>query len=91
MLPCQNTCAMYCVGCHKSCGHWRAFQEEQQVQRAAQKRCWEYHTQRFMQTPPKLLRLQAWRPIWKSKKVAWGPRLGGPLSTFLFSVRARWH
>ena len=64
MLPCQNTCTMDCVGCHKSCGLWREFQAEQQEQRSAKKRYLQYHTQRCMETARQLLRLQARRPIW---------------------------
>ena len=29
MLPCQKNCHAYCPGCHKSCPHFRAMQEQQ--------------------------------------------------------------
>ena len=29
MLPCQKGCHAYCPGCHKSCPHFRAMQEQQ--------------------------------------------------------------
>ena len=29
MLPCQKNCHAYCTGCHKSCPHFRAMQEQQ--------------------------------------------------------------
>ena len=46
MLPCQTACTAYCAGCHKTCAHWRRFQEEQQRRREAKKRYLEFHSPR---------------------------------------------
>ena len=43
MLPCQNQCASYCEGCHKTCAWWRAFQEGQRAQRQAKKAYLKYY------------------------------------------------
>lgn len=37
MLPCQSDCRSYQPGCHKTCQHWKAFQEKQRIQRRAKK------------------------------------------------------
>lgn len=64
MLPCQSTCAAFHSGCHKDCPQWRAFQEEQRLQREAKKRYLQYHTTRCAQTARQLISLQARRPSW---------------------------
>ena len=43
MLPCQNQCASYHEGCHKTCAWWRAFQEGQRAQRQAKKAYLKYY------------------------------------------------
>lgn len=37
MLPCQKNCHAYCPGCHKSCPHFRAMQEQQRRDLARKK------------------------------------------------------
>ena len=37
MLPCQKNCHAYCPGCHKSCPHFRAMQEQQRLDLARKK------------------------------------------------------
>ena len=37
MLPCQKNCHSYCQGCHKSCPHFRAMQEQQRRDLARKK------------------------------------------------------
>lgn len=64
MLPCQSGCASYCEGCHKTCAHWRLFQEEQRRQREAKKRYLEFYSPRCVQTARQLLRLRLSRPAW---------------------------
>ena len=64
MLPCQTACAAYCAGCHKTCAHWRRFQEEQQRRREAKKRYLEFHGPRCTQTARQLLNLRLRHPAW---------------------------
>ena len=64
MLPCQSACTAFHSGCHKDCAQWRAFQEEQRLQREAKKRYLQYHTVRCAQTARQLIGLQARRPAW---------------------------
>ena len=45
MLPCQNQCASYHEGCHKTCAYWSAFQEHQKAQRQAKKAYLKYYGQ----------------------------------------------
>ena len=39
MLPCQKNCHAYCPGCHKSCPHFRAMQEQQHRDNAQHPAC----------------------------------------------------
>lgn len=64
MLPCQTSCLSYRNGCHKTCGRWKKFQAEQQVQREAKKRYLQYYSARCAQTTRQFLALQARRPAW---------------------------
>ena len=43
MLPCQNQCASYHEGCHKTCAQWQLFQEKQQAQRQAKKQYLQFY------------------------------------------------
>ena len=31
MLPCQDSCPDYQMGCHKQCQRWREYQQRQQI------------------------------------------------------------
>ena len=50
MLPCQTSCPRYCAGCHKTCAQWRAFQEDQRLQREAKKAYLKYYGELCAQT-----------------------------------------
>lgn len=58
MLPCQEKCAEYQCGCHKTCVRWRMMQEEQRIQREAKKEYMKYHSVRCAQMARQLLSLQ---------------------------------
>lgn len=62
MLPCQEKCADYQCGCHKTCVRWQMMQEEQKAQREAQKAYLRYHSTRCAQTVRQLLNLQVRYP-----------------------------
>lgn len=46
MLPCQSACPHYQEGCHKTCGQWSRFLEEQRACRLAKKRYLPEHRER---------------------------------------------
>ena len=45
MLPCQANCPDHAPGCHKSCPHWAAYQEKQNVQRQKKKDYLNYYNE----------------------------------------------
>lgn len=59
MLPCQNQCASYHEGCHKTCAWWRAFQERQASQRQAKKEYLKYYGELCAQTLLQFTAMQA--------------------------------
>ena len=63
MLPCQSACPNYRNGCHKTCLRWKAFQEEQALQREAKKRYLRFHLERCAQMDRQLLSLQCRHPF----------------------------
>ncbi len=64
MLPCQTSCPRYCAGCHKTCAQWRAFQEDQRLQREAKKRYLRYHTERCLEVTRQCLSMEVRRHAW---------------------------
>ena len=58
MLPCQNQCASYHEGCHKTCAYWSAFQEHQKAQRQAKKAYLKYYGQLCADTLRQLTAMQ---------------------------------
>ena len=59
MLPCQNQCASYHEGCHKTCAWWSAFQEQQRAQRQAKKAYLKYYGDLCADTLRRLAAMQA--------------------------------
>ena len=45
MLPCQANCPDHAPGCHKSCPHWAAYQEKQNVLRQKKKDYLNYYNE----------------------------------------------
>ena len=64
MLPCQNQCASYCEGCHKTCAWWRAFQEGQRAQRQAKKEYLQFHNALCAQVVRQCRAIQCRRMAW---------------------------
>jgi len=64
MLPCQPNCSAYACGCHKTCEHWRLYQEEQRAQRQAKKRYLEFYNTRCAQMTHQYRAMEARRPAW---------------------------
>ena len=62
MLPCQNQCASYHSGCHKSCAYWAAFQEHKRLQRQARKEYLKYYGELCAQTLRQLTAMQVRYP-----------------------------
>lgn len=42
MLPCQQNCPRHTPGCHKTCSEWKAFQQQQDLQRQKKKAYLKY-------------------------------------------------
>lgn len=62
MLPCQDCCPDYHVGCHKICRRWNDLQEEQRVVRQRKKRYLKFYTELCGQTIRQLRSMQARYP-----------------------------
>ena len=45
MIPCQQGCASYCEGCHKSCVRWAEFQRQKSRERQAKKDYLKYYNE----------------------------------------------
>ena len=59
MLPCQNQCASYHEGCHKTCAWWSAFQEQQRARRQAKKAYLKYYGDLCADTLRRLAAMQS--------------------------------
>ena len=63
MLPCQTLCNAFQSECHKTCPHWKKYQQEQAAERQAKNRYLKYYTVRCGQVARQFSAMQARYPL----------------------------